>query len=223
MEDDVGARCPRTSDEVAALLNTRPDMWEYLLYGGTLLIERAKLEDQYRDHVLGYAEPDGPPLDVETAIDEASAAFGDALAMAATLMNMFDAERHEQAFGKPGEAGDAILIQHLAKRTVDGYSEMMAWSRRLLSMRVPTEMQQLFRFAAALMETPVGEFRDYVDDVVAQLDKAAVMSARRDAQPDARDEGPVEVTVQLTLTIEENALQRFNDELHRVETAMLSP
>lgn len=223
MEGNVGTQCPSTNDEVAALLNTKPDIWEYLLYGGTLQIERAKLEDRYRDHMLGYAELDGSPLDPQTAIDEASAAFADAQAMAATLMNMFDAQRHERAFGMPGEAGDPALIQHLAKRTVDGYAEMMAWSGRLLSMRVPAEMQELFRLAAALMETPVEEFRAYVDDVVAQLDKAAALVAERNANGRSGDEDPLEVTVQLTLTIDTDALQRFNEELRRVERAVISP
>ena len=94
-----------------------------------------------------------------------------AQAMAATLMSMFDPERQERAFGKPGEPGDAALIQHLAKRTVDGYTELMEWARRLRSMPVPTEMQEVFRLAAAMMDRPVKEFREYDDQVVAQLDQ----------------------------------------------------
>jgi hypothetical protein len=57
------------------------------------------------------------------------------------------------------------------------------------------------------------------------LDRAQMQSilARRDAQTEAREEDPVEVTVALTLTIDEDSLRRFNEELRRVETAMLSP
>lgn len=222
VEAESPSRCPRTEDEVAALLNTRPDGWEYLLYGGILFIERAKLEDQYRDHVLGYAERNGRPLDVQEAIQEAQAAFADAEAMAATLMNMFDPARHERAFGRPGEPGDAALVQHLAQRTIDGYAELMAWARRLRSMRVPAAMQEVFRLAAAMMDTPVEECREYVDQAVAQLDPMADLIARADADPDITEEDPLTVTIRLTLTIDDEAVDAFNAELRRVENELLS-
>lgn len=221
MEAGAGSRCPRTEDEVAALLNIKPDGWEYLLYGGVLYVERARLEDQYRDHVLGYAQLSGSPLDFPEATKEVGAAFGDAQAMVATLMNMLDPDRHERAFGKPGEPGDAALIQHLAKRTVDGYAELMEWARQVRSMRVPTEMQEVFRLAAALMDTPVEEFREYVDQAVAQLDQMADLIAQAATDPDISDANPLVVTIQLTLTIDDDALQRFNDELRRVEREVL--
>lgn len=221
MEADAVTRCPRTEDEVAALLNTKPDGWEYLLYGGVLYVERAKVEDQYRDHVLGYAQLAGTPLDLAEAIDEVGAAFGDAQSMVATLMNMFDSERHEHAFGKPGEPGDSALIQHLAKRTIDGYGEVMEWARRLRSMRVPTEMQEAFRLAAAMMDTPVEEFREYIDQAVAQLDQMADLIAQADTNPDISEANPLVVTIQLTLTIGDDAVRKFNDELRRVETEVL--
>lgn len=218
MGDERTIRCPRTDDEVAALLNTKPDGWEYLLYGGALHVERAKLEEQYRDHALGYAELHGAPLDLHEAIYEVGAAFGDAQAMVATLMNMFDHERQERAFGRPGEPGDAELIQHLARRTVDGYAGLMEWARRLRSMRVPTEMQEAFRLAAGMMDTPVEEFREYVDQAVSQMDQSADLVAQADADPEISDDNPLVLTLQLTLTIDEDAVQRFGDELRRVET-----
>lgn len=222
MEVDTVIRCPRTQDEMAALLNTKPEGWEYLLYGGVLYIERAKLEDQYRDHVLGYAELAGDPLDFPEASNEASAAFADAHAMVATLTNMFDAERYERAFGKPGEPGDDVFIQHLAKRTVDGYAGFMKWARRVRSMRVPIELQHLFRLAAAMIDTPVEQFREYVDQTVAQLDQIPELFAQAHSDPDISEDDPLVVTIQLTLKIDEDAEQRFNEELRRVETEMCS-
>lgn len=221
MESEATGRCPRTRDEISALLTIKPAGWEYLLYGGVLYVERADLEEEYQDHLLAYSELSGAPLDFAEAARKVEAAFGDAQAMIATLRNMFDSERQERAFGRPGEAGDAALIQHLAKRTSDGYAELMHWARRLRSMRVPAEMQEVFRLAAALMNTPVREFREYVDRTVAQLDQMAELIAQADADPNISSDNPLVVTLQLTLTIDDDAAQRFDDELRRVEAEVL--
>ena len=142
--------------------------------------------------------------------------------MAATLMNMFDPARHGRAFGRPGEPGDAALIQHLAKRTIDGSAELMAWARQLRSMRVPATMHEVFRLAAAMMDTPVEECREYVDQAVAQLDQMADLIAHADADPDITEDDPLTVTIRLTLTIDDEAVEAFNAELRRVEEVLLS-
>lgn len=98
----------------------------------------------------------------------------------------------------------------------------MEWARRLRGMRVPTEMQEAFRLAAAMMDTPVEEFREYVDQTVAQLDQMADLIAQADTHPDISKGYPLVVTIQLTLTIDEDVMRRFNDELRRVETKVLS-
>lgn len=221
MDSEEPLRCPRTDDEVAALLNTRPDGWEYLLYGGALYLERQRLEAKYRDHVFGYAELAGDPLDLNQAIREAQAAFPDALSISATLMQMFDPARYERAFGAPGTAGNADLIRHLAKRTVDGYAELMRWARRLRSLRVPREMQQVFRLAADMMDGPVEQCRRYMDDVLEQFDQTSELLARADADPDVTEEDPLVVELQLTLSVEDDAVDRYASALEQAETELL--
>jgi hypothetical protein len=54
-----GDRAPRTTRELAQVLAERPSGWEYLYFAGLLHTERAALEDKYRDHEIGYAQPSG--------------------------------------------------------------------------------------------------------------------------------------------------------------------
>lgn len=219
MNEDQQTRCPRTADDVAALLNNRPDGWEFLLYGGVLYVERKRLEDRYRDHVLGFAELVGDPLTFPTALTEVGAAFDDVQANLSILMNMFDADRHERAFGRPGEPGDADLIQHLGRRTVDGYAQMMQWSRRLRSMRVPADLQELFRLAASLMDQPIEQFRGYVDAAVAEFDRISETLAEAVGDPDVTYDNPLEITVELVLSVSDETLDAYADAVRRAQEA----
>lgn len=210
---DFLPRCPRTRDELAALINDRPRGWEYLLYGGGLYLGRKALETKYHDHLFAYAELDGPPLDADRAIREVDAAVDDARAMVGRLMHMFDPVRLEWAFGEPGKPGDPALIQHVADRTMKGYEHFMDWARRLRSMRVPAEFRKAFDLAADLMSNPVEECREYVDQVVTELDQVPNLIETSAGE----GEEPVQITLQLTLTVDEDARRAFTDEIERLQ------
>lgn len=208
-------RAPRTNDEISALLREEPDSWEYLLYAGAMLIARVDLEEQYRDHLIGYAPLEGDSLDAEEAINRLQAAFPDAQALVKQVDRLFSATIQERAFGLPGESGDGALIRQLAARTMDMYRGLLDWAKELRSCRVPEEFQTVYQLAAGLVNKPIEQIRAFVDELVVQMDSVAERLEDKD------DDSPIKVTVVLTVSIEEGATEAFSEELKRMEATLL--
>lgn len=217
MSEETGprqpTRSPRSDDDMTALLRERPDGWEYLLYGGSLLLLRDAHEGEYRDHLLRYAPLEGEPLDSSAAIQRLEAAFPDALGLVAATMRLFDPRIQERAFGPSGKPGDEALIQQWAQRMIDGYVQLMMWGKGLRAARVPTEFQTAFQLAADMVARPVDEMRAYVDDVVNKMDTVSDLLGRD-------DEEPVEITITMVLTIDDDSSAAFSRELERVHEAL---
>lgn len=209
--DTRSSRTPRTQDEVAALLRERPAFWEYRLYAAYLLAAMTELDDEYRDHLLRYAPLSGEVLDDTAALTRLQAAFPDVQALTDSIMRFFTPEAQERAFGKPGEDGDAELIRHLAHRTIGGLRELMDWARDLRSARVPTEWRRAFNLLADTAHNPVEEIREYVHQAVETIDQL------EDLAEGATEDEPVEITVHLVLTADEELIDSFTAELARLE------
>src|SRR5262245_20064795 len=97
-------RAPRGSNEIAAVLAEHPRGWEYLALAGILLAERDALESQYRDHLLGYADP-GERVRDEDVPDWTKGQL-DAIQRTFQMMtSLMMPEVQQRAFGKPGEPG----------------------------------------------------------------------------------------------------------------------
>lgn len=208
-------RVPRTKDEISALVREEPDGWEYFLYAGAMLIARDDLEEQYRDHLIGYAPLEGDSLGQAEAIQRLEAAFPDAQALVGQVDRLFNTALQERAFGSPGESGDEALIRQLSARTMDMYRGLMNWARGLRSCRVPSEFRTAYHLAADLVNKPIEQIRGFVDELVVGMDSAAERLGESDG------EDPVEVTLVLTVSIEEGATDAFTDELKRLEARLV--
>jgi hypothetical protein len=101
--EPVIERVPRTAEEEAALVRTRPDGWEYLLFASVLRRRMAELEPKHRDHQLRLIRPrSGPVLADAHAIEFIRSAFREASVLTDNFNRVFDEEAQERAFGAPG-------------------------------------------------------------------------------------------------------------------------
>ena len=182
-----------------------------MLYVGRLRVGRDALGEQYRDHLLRYGKLTGPYLDEHEAIGVLRAAFPDALGHVEGLMRMFDTGAQERAFGVPGEPGDPELIEHLARRTIEGYAHLMEWASGLRSARVPNEFRDALNIAADMALRPVEEFRAYIERFADVLDCSLADGAS--ASPGG---SAIEVSVELILTIDEGVTAAFSAEVDRL-------
>lgn len=202
-------KTPTTPDEFTTILREEPDGWEYLLYAGKLLVGMRDLEDEYRDHLIGYAPLTGEPLSAWASIERLQAAFPDALALVDPMHRLFAAETVQNAMGRLGEPGDADAIEHLANRTIAMYRSWMDWGKALRAARVPAEFQRAFHLAADFMRQPVEEMRMYVRKVVEFADSLERL---------LNEDEPVKVTLELVVSLDEAVEEEFSLELRRLET-----
>lgn len=209
--EPVIERVPRTADEEAALVRTRPDGWEYLLFASVLRRRMDELEPKYRDHQLRFVRPTGGPvLAGADATEFLSSAFREARVLSDNFNRVFDQEAQERAFGVPGHAGDVGQIEHLASRLVAVYDGLIDWAAGVRGAPIEEEFGRAVELSSRFVDRPIEQFRDFVDRAVAEMDKLPALLRAEEHEP---------LTIHLTLTIDiEDGLEReLQAELRRIE------
>jgi hypothetical protein len=104
---------PSTSEEQARVVAKRPRFWEHLLFVGVLVRGKNELETKWDDHELRL--PRGPrrEFDLASANDFLSREVG-WIQKHIVLDRIMSPSIYEQAFGAPGESGDAAKIEGMA-------------------------------------------------------------------------------------------------------------
>lgn len=132
--------------------------------------------------------------------------------MVASLTPLFDPDVLTAAFGPPGQAGDPVRIRQLAERWTNVYELLLDWTRRLRSADPSNTYRPLFESLAQLADRPVREYHDFVDGFVANVDRI----------PDALASGdPLNISMTLTLTIDDAAQRAFSAELNELQRRLL--
>jgi hypothetical protein len=203
-------RVPRSVEEETALLLTRPDGWEYLLFASVLRRQKAALEAKYRDHELGYVQPHGPRLDDQQARDLIDGAFHTRRLLGSNVEKVLAPEAQELAFGPPGDPGDPTRIEHLAQRLIDIYEAFLDWSARLRGANVPDRFEQAVQLLSSYSDGPIEQFRAFVDDHVAQIDRLPAFLS------EATEDEPVRIVSTLTLSVDDEAVAKLRRELKKL-------
>ena len=204
---------PRTVEQKRELLAQRPDGWEYLLYAGEIWRRRHSLESRYLDHEIGYARRTRQHLDDGEALDLMRGAMTDFSACMTNTVRMLKPQARERAFGLSGQPGDPALIEHIAARFIDVYEEILDIAAKLRGTGVSKDMEPVMDSAAHLVDTPLKEIRDFIDQFIAQADSIPDRLAR---------EEPVTIELALILTIDDDAKRRLQQDMNRVEQRFAS-
>jgi TIR domain len=199
-------RSPRTAEQKRELLAQRPEAWEYLLYAGVLWQQREALEWKWRDHELGYARRSGQYLSDGEAFTLIRTAIYDLSVCPANLLRMLDSRARERAFGPPGLPGDPVLIEHIATRFVEVYEEILDIAARLRGVSVSDNMISVMDAAAHLVDNPLREIRDLIDQVITETDAIPDRMARNE---------PIAITLTFTLTMDAEAKKHYDREMKR--------
>ncbi|GBQ04222.1 hypothetical protein SSP531S_57140 [Streptomyces spongiicola] len=196
-------RVPRTAEQQRELLAQRPPAWEYLLFGGVLWQRREALEEKWRDHELGYAGRTGQHYPNEQVFTFLSNSLNDLSGGPQNIERMLSLEVQERAFGAPGEPGKPELIEHIAKRIVGAYEQMMDVAAELRGAGVSEELSDVMEATARLTDHPLEQIRDFIDQIVAELDTVPERIARGEE---------LQISMDLIMAIDEAAL-RYQDEV----------
>jgi hypothetical protein len=169
----LDGRVPTTREGVNALIEERPDFWEYLLYAALLKQNLDKLEGQYQDFTIGYSERNQQHVGRENLIEFVRTNLESIATIVRNFEVVLNPKVQERAFGKPGTPGDVDRIVHLATRFVSVYRDFIDWAANIRGATVGfgpvAETLQLLSLAA---EQPISECRRFVNTFVTEVNSA---------------------------------------------------
>jgi hypothetical protein len=203
---------PTTPEHQQALLRERPPGWEYLLYGGVLLQGREALENKWHDEELGMPRGEQISLDRDAEFRYLSNELARVRMLTSNSMRVFDADAQERAFGAPGEPGDPVRIENLARHVIGTYEGLLDWAARMRAVVPPEDLERLLELTALMAKAPIMQFRDFVDDVVRELGKLPAHLA-------SDTDELLEIEVNLVLEIDPGVLSELEAETERVRAA----
>jgi serine/threonine protein kinase len=222
-------RVPRSEAERRQVLLTRPYYWEYLYFAAQLLYERNSIEAKYRDQEFRYAQAtrefvvNGEKLSAvgqlnsfKETVNYISMRFDDLPNLTREMTDLIkDEAALEQAFGAPGEEGDAERLADLAKHWNSTYEGFLDWAASLRGVRAPSEFKNLLELAARFADEPVTKYHRFVDEYTAQVD------GMYDAIPAAIASGkPISLDTRLVLSAPEEAITDYTIELNRLRSQL---
>lgn len=117
----------------------------------------------------------------------------------------------EDAFGKPGEPGDAGLIQHFAGWIIEVYRRLLDRAGTVRSAGVPEEFELAVELSSQAADLPLLRIRSFIDETVAAVDQLPAKLAAPE-----NERLPIELRLTLTLEADNELMGAAVDELRRV-------
>lgn len=202
-------RAPRTPAETRRLLAVRPPGWEWLHFAGELHQRLAQHEERYRDHETRYVRPSDLVLREDGFAELMGDEFDRMVLVIGNWEALMNGDAYERAVGKQGEVGDPARIAHLADRLTATYVQVMDWSDRLRGARVPERYRQLVNVLARFPDQPIRQHRQWVADVVSQIDRVPALLR-------VKERPPLEITLELVLSIDPDTIAQWQAEYARL-------
>lgn len=200
---------PRTPEALLDVMRRRPDFWEHLLFAGYLVQGAEGLEGKWRDHDFGFIRATGRSLDAEAAIQWIGPHFNRAVKVSQNMDTLLSERVQELAFGPDGKPGDPAQIQHMTKRLLDCYEELLDIEAEIRGTHVPEVLERSFELAADMYKLPIRQFREFFHRVAAEMDQ---IPHRLETEPH-----PVVIKLTLTMSIEDGIASAYTRELDRAK------
>jgi hypothetical protein len=134
------------------------------------------LAEKLADHRIGYAKPKEFVPD-EELIQRSRAELARVMTIVTSFERILEGPVQEEAFGAPGDSGDPVLIEHLARRQADILDDLLDWSLGLLSLAAESdESRSVFETISRYAAQPIRaiqqfarDYRDHMDGMAARL------------------------------------------------------
>lgn len=202
-----------TKGELARIMREEIPGWEYTLFAARLDAGARALAFVHPAHNL-TERAFAPTPNEQQLWDLIQKDSRDSDALVQGLESVFDHDRVEQSFGRPGEPGDSERIIGLAEEFILGYDRMLAWTDRSRATKAPNRMTTLATLHSQLLDQPNQQIEDYIDrwnEVAARIPELVA-----DAELSAE---PITIDMELRLTIDQTLLDRFTAEARRLRRA----
>lgn len=205
-------RVPRTAEERSALLTLKPDGWEYLLFAAALYQGKTDLEMKWHDHEMPPHRAAFPAPSGISPTDYLGKKVGEMAGIVEAAMQVFPPDKQEKAFGKPGEPGDQVRIEHFANRIVESYEKLLDWAKGIHEFEPPGYLVEVCEVLPHMADRPLEGFREFIDGLVAQADRIPDFIADPDPE-----KGRLVIELDLVLKMDDDVTNEFSRRLKRAE------
>jgi hypothetical protein len=172
MSDSVHVtQVPRSGEQRSDLIAQQPFAWEYRLFAGVLLDGREYLDWKWRDHVLRFAPGQRRSMNSVDALAYLDGKWDSAASLCRGVEILLSTEATEMAFGRPGEVGNADLIEHLGRRIIGVYEGLIDWSSDLRTIATADELVEVFELAARSTDRPLSDIRGFIEHLVGEMEE----------------------------------------------------
>jgi len=111
----------------------------------------------------------------------------------------------------PYQDGDPEAIENLAKRINAAYEGLIDWVAKLRGASIPSEYGKAIGLLASMNDSPIAEYREFVDEVVEYCDRLpAQIAAGDEVEPRVFTFRP---------TLSDETVEAFTAELARIARA----
>ncbi|MFJ2582841.1 hypothetical protein [Kitasatospora aureofaciens] len=201
---------PRSLEQINSIVSRRSPAWEYLAYAGYLHVGMKELESRWLDYSLGHKFAGSSFSNAEDLSRHVVAAFREVEGIAHQVGLWLSPDAQARAFGAPGESGDPVLIEHLARRLVGAYGGLIDWSIAMRSVRTPEQLSQIVGTAARFADRSIKDFRLFVVNLVERLDGLSVLVEQAPTEP-------IFMNFSYVMDIDSQVLEEFQAEIRRVK------
>lgn len=205
---------PSTPAQLMQLAETQTPFWEYRLFAGYLIQGKRSLESLWHDHDLHLRQPGGTRIaEMPSVFDFVNECTDRVLTIVENFNQLLLPDVQERAFGAPGEPGNPERIEHLGRRLVSVYEDLLDWALEVRSARPPEEFRELLDSLSHYADQPLEELRRFID---------AFETSLRDAI-DAHDRGDTSqkmIDLAIVLIIPDNVKRRFDEALQDLHRAL---
>jgi hypothetical protein len=175
-------KVPRDANAIRDLLSSRQGAWEFLLFAARLQEYRAAVEPKWRDYTLGYTLSLGPQVSADEIGPWTSDMMSRSTLIAKNLEKVISQQAQDAAFGLPAVNGDPELIDHMAKRLIGLYEQLIDWADDFRAARMPSGTERLKDLGVMFVSQPIAAVRAFVDDYTVSLENAMALLAAGSAE-----------------------------------------
>lgn len=193
------------------LAETKPHSWQWALFGSVLVQRRDALQEQLRDHSLGFAPQNGQRItELAELVQLIRNSMHDVQQNGHQLVKLVETPAFRAAFGEPNElSDDPDVILHVATRVMDHYERYLQLARNVRGTAAPSDYINILDSCGRLSDMPMSGMDEFIDAYVRMVEEMPDLLIQA---------GGKNITVPITLPIhvDNDLLQNVVDQLKQI-------
>lgn len=158
-----------------------------MLFIGVMKQRKECIQFKWHDHEAGivsqsFASQHGRRLESHEVTSYLPTVLSELQDIIDSINKLLGPALKDKAFGGLSDPGDVVRIRHLGDRVAGRAEELLDWAARLRSAVVPSGHRRALELMARLVDRPVMEIFDFIDDFVVLTERIPSILADADGQ-----------------------------------------